>query len=205
VDDDGDPIHPVTTGNPVCPWLSFAPGTTTAQVACALEHVSTATLRTFATAHALDVVAGDPWSRSAPERMTLTIGNSPPVVGGRVEIPTWAVQGACCEHDPEFPALCLAWRTGNTGGSVSQAPPALDPDGDPLDVTVVASDVAGATPQVSTCSARSCPGVTFTAPQVETTCGGGVPRDGTVLLQVSDGHRAATGTVLIDAVQVGIR
>jgi hypothetical protein len=152
VDDDGDPIA-LGTSHPICSVAEELGDAT--RVTCRLAS-AVGTLAQFATTHAFEVRGSDPWTTTG-DPVELTIGNAPPrVVTSAVSVPTSATQGACCTYDFEL-NRCLRYSWTFGGGSAAPTVQVADDDGDPLQLTTVATVNVTATSTTVACAGGACP------------------------------------------------
>jgi len=156
LDPDGDPLMAVpgtSTGDPQCPQLDVVNGVSTAS--CSLAFAGTPAVANFVGTHLVAQHVQDPWAAAAASStVSFTIGNrAPSITATPVDLHPGCGTGACCKElkDPETGLWdCVAWDGWWAGGSTTVTGRWLDPDGDPLDVTVTGAPAQVCTP--STCA-----------------------------------------------------
>jgi len=190
VDDDGDPLLPVASGDPQCQGHAVSGGSVV--VECSVPYAGVPVANQIAGVHLLEAGVSDPWG-SAAAAAQLTVANRPPVVpAAGYDVPNACTEtSTCCLRDP-VDKTCLEVDWSCTAGSLPVPPLATDPDGDP--VAVAHSTFGCATVSLGSlvCVPGACPGPTVGC-RATTSCGG--PASGYVGVTATDGAATASGSV----------
>jgi hypothetical protein len=193
-DEDGDPIVQAgPTGDALCATIPEVVGGGMVRVECALAYAGTPGLRRLLGTHPVDVVVGDPWSSLSPGTASVTIGNRPPrIAASSASVATACGTAFCCRPSVEG---CLALNAHHGAGSAQVMVPAIDDDGDPVQVGYGPPPCVQVTPQGLTCVPGSCG--TVQASLCEETPACGAPQYA-VAVTASDGVDSATGSLTLD-------
>ena len=195
VDDDGDPLSPSVSGDPLCAAISETLGTTF--VTCALPYAGVPAVSSFAGTHAFTVSMADPWAAGPAQATALEIRNRPPrLAATQASLPaSCTATSACCELEGSRCNLHdMTWGTGSATLTV-----AVDDDGDPLDLSLAATPsclTAAAGPQP--CPTSGCP-VELSLCALPSACLTAYP-SGTLSVAASDGLDFVQGSLAVESV-----
>ena len=196
VDDDGDPLLLSVGGDPSCTDVVERQGT--AWVTCSAPFDGRPDAGRLVGNHPLVVSAADPFETGAAQATALEIRNRPPRLSGqviRLEMPCLADRFACCtpglekgtceEYDYQFV------ETAQTTAVV------VDDDGDPLDLSVVATGgCLSARAVAQPCAGAACDPL-LTMCGVLAVCGQWAPGGG-LTVSAGDGVASVAGPIAVD-------
>jgi hypothetical protein len=202
VDDDGDPLVPVVSGDALCAEISAEVGLAGAAsraravVGCALPYPGIPAVEALAGGHDLTVTLSDPWGAGPAQASRVEIGNRAPrlLAASVVLAASCSPIGACC--DDSFALGCRAHEVVMAPSS-GEARLVVDDDGDPLALGLGGGSCLSATAPAQPCPAEGC-GVTLALCGGPLQCGAFTP-SGVLALTASDGLDRLEGSVEVDA------
>ncbi|HTP49529.1 MAG TPA: hypothetical protein VMK42_02435 [Anaeromyxobacteraceae bacterium] len=194
VDDDGDPLTPSASGDPLCSAATSQQGT--AWVTCALPYAGAPAVGSFAGLHTVTVVMADPFSAGTPQATAITVLNrAPRLLATQANLPAACTSTPkCCESDG---GTCTQ-RDVTFGAGSATVSLVADDDGDPVALLLDASGCLSASAGEGPCPASGCP-VALSLCSVPSQCLTVFP-SASMAVTASDGLDSVQGTVQVNSV-----
>ena len=195
VDDDGDPLLPSVSGDPLCPTAMVSQGT--AWVTCSLPFSGVPAVGSFAGTHNLSVTMSDPFAAGPSQSTALSILDRPPVIASSpvsLAASCTATSACCAVQAGQCSVYDVTW-----GAAEGSVPIATDPDGDPLALSVSTSGTClSASAPAGPCPSSGC-AASLSLCSLPSQCLSVVP-GGTLSVSASDGLDFAEGSIAVSSV-----